>query len=258
METAPLIVIVGETASGKTALALELAERLDGEIICADSRTVYTGMDIGTAKPTEEEQARVPHHLLDVVRPDEHFTAADFKRLANQAIIDISSRGKLPIMVGGTGLYVDSLLFDYSFADKSVERDPQNPHHVAREAAGSKGEMRENTLVFGLRPDREELRGRISSRVDAMVADGLVEETKWLMDNYPTSKALDSTGYKAFRGYIQGSLTLDEAKALFIRNDIQLAKRQRTWFKRNNSIHWLDNSGDIVDIATTFLNKKAE
>jgi tRNA dimethylallyltransferase len=110
-----VITIAGLTASGKTALALDLAEVLDGEIICADSWTVYKGFDIGTAKPTAEEQARAPHHLLDVADPSVGFSAAIFKRMADEAIADIRSRGKTPIIVGGTGLYIDAVLYDYSF-----------------------------------------------------------------------------------------------------------------------------------------------
>lgn len=253
--TGPLVVIVGETASGKTALAIELAEKFNGEIVCADSRTVYKGIDIGTAKPTAEERARVPHHLLDVVDPDQPFTAADFKQRANEAIEDILSRGKLPIMVGGSGLYVDAVLFDYSFASSQAARSEVNPRHVAEEEAGTKADMRQNTLVIGLAVPREALEHRITERVDAMVANGLVEETKRLIRDFPASKALDSTGYKALRGYIEGSKTLDEAKAEFVRNDLSLAKRQRTWFKRNESIIWTSNREEIVEIVTTFLRK---
>ncbi len=111
----PLIVIVGQTASGKSALALELAQQYNGEIICADSRTVYKGMDIGTAKPSKEDQQQVQHHLLDILSPDQTMTAALFKEKAEQAIKDIGSRGKVAFLVGGTGLYVDSLLFNFSF-----------------------------------------------------------------------------------------------------------------------------------------------
>lgn len=258
MATDPMIVVVGETASGKTALAIELAEKLNGEIICADSRTVYRGMDVGTAKPTAEERARVRHHLLDVVSPEEPFTVADFKKIANEAITDIASRGKLPIMVGGSGLYVDAVIYDYGFSSLNAKRDEVNPRHADSDVAGSRKDLRKNTLVLGLKLERGVLEQRIKERVEAMVAGGLVEETKRLMENYPNSKALDSTGYKAFRGYIEGSLSLDEAKALFVQNDLKLAKRQRTWFKRNNSIRWVDNREDAVDVATTFLNKNEQ
>jgi tRNA dimethylallyltransferase len=118
---APLIVIVGPTASGKSALAMQLAERFGGEIICADSRTVYKGMDIGTAKPSAEDQARVPHHGLDLVEPGERFSAVDFKNYATQTIADIRARGKIPFLVGGTGLYVDAVIFDYHFGQADPE-----------------------------------------------------------------------------------------------------------------------------------------
>src|SRR5476651_1891671 len=114
-KTPPLVVIAGETASGKSALALQLARQFNGEIICADSWTVRREADIGTAKPSAAEQALVPHHLLDVAGPDEDFTAAVFKRLANKAIKEIAGRGRLPIMVGGTGLYVDGVIYDFNF-----------------------------------------------------------------------------------------------------------------------------------------------
>jgi tRNA dimethylallyltransferase len=121
METRPLVVIVGPTASGKTALAIELAEQFNGEIICADSRTVYKGMDIGTAKPTKKEQSKVPHWGIDIVDPDQRFTAADFKKYVLQKIAEIRSRGHVPFLVGGSGLYVDSVIFDYEFGDEADE-----------------------------------------------------------------------------------------------------------------------------------------
>lgn len=118
---APLIAIVGPTASGKTAMAIELAKRFDGEIICADSRTVYKGMDIGTAKPTFDEQATVPHHMLNLVEPNERYTVADFQQGVRKLIDDITARGKFAMLVGGSGLYVDSVIFDYEFGS---DRDP--------------------------------------------------------------------------------------------------------------------------------------
>lgn len=251
-----LIVLVGPTASGKTAVAMEIAKKFNGEIVCADSRTVYKGMDIGTAKPSKQEQAQIPHHLLDVVRPDEPFTVADFKKLAEQAINDIQHRNKIPIMVGGSGLYVDAVLFDYKFAPKNSPRDSVNSRHLDKEVPAVRSKIRPNTLVVGLNPDLQVLKQRITERVEAMVQDGLVEEVKELCDQYGTNvKALDATSYKAFREYVENKITLDEAKAQFVRNDYLLARRQRTWFKRNKSIHWFTNREEIVEFITTELNK---
>lgn len=252
----PLVVIVGPTASGKTALAIELALQLDGEIICADSRTVYKGMDIGTAKPTPEERAKIPHHLLDVVDPDEDFTVADFKRLAEAAIKDIKSRGKLPIMVGGSGLYIDAVLFDYQFASEDAPRDSKNPRHLSKDVSRQKNNLREDAIVIGLEVSRDVLKQRIADRVDGMVDGGFLDEVTQLSANFPDSKALHAPGYKAFLEYLNGRLTLLEAKALFIKNDYQLAKRQMTWFKRNPSIQWVGHPSEAVDIATTLVNKK--
>lgn len=253
--TEPLVVIVGPTASGKTALAIELAQKRDGEIVCADSRTVYKGLDIGTAKPTPKEQAAVPHHLLDVVEPDEPFTVADFKRLADEAIADIAARGKVPILVGGSGLYVDAVIYDYTFSDQQAPKDPKNPRHLSSDIQKTDTKLRKNICIIGLDTEREVLKRRITERVDRMIHAGFLDEVRWAKENYPNSKALDSTSYKAFMKYLDGSLTLDEAKALFVRNDYQLAKRQMTWFKRNNSIQWCTNRDKVVDIATTFLSK---
>jgi len=286
----PLVVIVGETASGKSALALELAERFGGELVCADSWTVYRGFDVGTAKPSEEERQRMPHHLLDVADPAEGFSAVLFQRLAKEAIADISARGKLPIMVGGTGLYVDSVLFDYSFLPPSdpalreelsamtleqvLERaramgldtegiDLGNKRRVVRliENNGvrpTKRTVRGNTLVLGLQTERAELHQKIEGRVDAMLAAGLEEEVRRLAGRYGwDAEPMKGIGYFQWQGYFEGRQTLEETRAKIIKATMDLAKRQRTWFKRNSGIQWLNNRDkytDAADLITTLLN----
>lgn len=250
-----LLVIVGPTASGKSALAMELAERLDGEIICADSRTVYKGMNIGTAKPSMADQRRVPHHLLDVVDPDQNFTAIDFKKLANLAIEDISMRGKLAIMVGGSGLYIDSVLFDYGFTAPGSARDPINPRHAKKLEQPSQQVLRSNTLIIGLEIDKDILIDRIEKRINIMIEDGFIDEIKHVQAKYPDSKALLAPGYRAFAEYISGHLGIEEAKTLFAKNDYKLAKRQMTWFKRNPSINWLNKRSTQADDTIKLLNK---
>lgn len=252
---APLVVIVGETASGKSALAIELAREFDGEIICADSRTVYKGMDIGTAKPSAEDQAAIPHHLVDVVEPDEPFTAAAFKRAALRSIEAIARRGKVPIMVGGSGLYIDSVLYDYQFSQPGAERDMRNPRHLKKTGVSVENVLRQNTLVIGLRLQKEVLEQRVHERVEQMVEDGFVEEVKELLDHYGEgSKAFGAPGYKAFTAYVLGEITMEQAKQQFIRADIQLAKRQRTWFKRNKSTHWLQDPSQAKALVQNFLS----
>lgn len=285
---AALVVIVGETGSGKTALAVKLAKRFNGEIISADSRTVYKNMDIGTAKPTSQDQQGIKHHLLNIITPDQTFSAADFKRLAEAAISDIHARGKLPIIVGGTGLYIDSILYDFTFGplpdmserarlqmmsvdelqnilrQRSIDlpRNTQNPRHLIRaiETGGTIKTphiLRANTLILGLQVTREELTAKLQARVKAMIQTGLVSEVRHLVDKYGWSApGLQATGYKAFRDYYENQATLSEAEAQFVRNDLHLAKRQRTWFKRNKSIHWISKQEQAIDLLTTFLNKK--
>ena len=269
----PLIVIVGPTASGKTALAIELARQFDGEIICADSRTVYKDMDIGTAKPTIEERRLVPHWGLDLVEPNERFTAADFKRYANQKIKDIRARGKVPFLVGGTGLYVDAVIFDYTFGDEAdleqrqrleamtieelhryciennvkLPENSQNKRYVIRaiEQKGVNNRRRNspisNSIIVGIATDRDALRTRIKNRTEQLFADGVVEEAKILGKKYGwESEAMTGNIYPLIRRYFDGELTIDEVKEQFITLDWRLAKRQLTWLKRNKYIEWLE------------------
>jgi tRNA dimethylallyltransferase len=287
LDNYPLIVVLGETASGKSALSMELAKRFNGEIIAADSRTVYRLMDIGTAKPTQLDQALIPHHLIDIVNPTDNFTVFDFKDKAQRAIEAIYSKKRIPFLVGGTGLYIDALLYDYGFlpaASKGIRerlsslsvdelkaklenkgiyhlKDNRNPRHLIRalETNGvlpTKKALRANTLLIGLKVERDELQKRIESRVDSMVNSGLVDELKYLTETYGWDfPAMQSTGYSAFRNYLDGTATLEEAKKEFMQNDMHLAKRQRTWFKRNKEINWILNTEEAVDLVTTFLNK---
>lgn len=252
---AKLLVVIGPTASGKSALGLEIAKRMDGEIICADSRTVYKGLDVGTAKPSSEEQSQIPHHLLDVIEPDQNFTVADFKRLAEKAIDDIKTRGKLPIMVGGSGLYIDSVLYDYGFSDAEAPRDPANPRHLQKDVSKAKKPIREDAVIVGLNVSREVLKQRIANRVADMLNTGLLEEVMYLQLRYPNSKSLLAPGYKAFGEHIAGHLSLDEATNLFIKNDASLAKRQMTWFRRNQNIYWLNNPDTYIEQTMALLNK---
>jgi tRNA dimethylallyltransferase len=285
-----LLVIIGETASGKSELAMRLAQEFNGELICADSWTVRREVNIGTAKPSAADRAAAPHHLLDIVGPDEDFTAAIFKRLANEAIEDITSRGKLPIMVGGTGLYIDSVLFDYGFlpaGDRADRRalnelsivellkkiqesgielgdvDTRNKRRLIRliETNGQRPEkhdLRANTLVLGLQVERETLNQRIITRTDTMLAAGLEQETRRLHEQYGWGcEALKGVGYAQWRGYFEDAQTLSETREKIIKATLDLAKRQRTWFKRNKSVQWLDtpvNWQSVVASVTTFLH----
>lgn len=288
----PLVVIVGETASGKSALALELAKQFDGELICADSWTVRRGLDIGTAKPLAGELAAIQHHLLDIVEPGEDFTAAVFKGLANQAIADISSRGKLPIMVGGTGLYIDSILYDYGFLEAgdrtqrerfdgmSVEEvlaeiatrgielgdvDVHNKRRLVRlietnGARPTRSELRPNTCIIGMQPERTELAQRIERRVDHMLAAGLEAEVRELVNHYGwQAEGLKGVGYAQWRGYLDGTEPITDTRQKIIKATLGLAKRQRTWFRRNKSIQWISTPVDqqaVVDLITTYLSKQ--
>ena len=268
-----LLVIVGETASGKSDLALKIAKAYRGEIISADSWTVYRGFDIGTGKPTITQQKAVKHHLIDVREANDSFNAPMFKSLAEKAIKNTQKRGNLPILVGGTGLYIDSVLYDFGFLPNSGERkeldklelgellelaksreidlkdiDIRNKRRVIRaiEAGGqkpTKGKLIPNTLIVGLKLDNEELRKKIEKRTDKMLAAGLENEVKNLAEKYGWDiEPMKGIGYHEWRDYFEGRQSLEGTRQRIISSTMKLAKRQRTWFKRNDDITWFNSS----------------
>jgi tRNA dimethylallyltransferase len=280
----PLIVIVGPTASGKTSLAIDLARKFNGEIICADSRTIYKGMDIGTAKPTKEEQAIVPHWGLDLVEPGERFTAADFKKYADEKIEEIRSRGHIPFLVGGTGLYVDAVLFDYRFGgDVNMKQRAQlekmsieelhnycfknniklpenrlNKRYVIRAIEQKsinvkrRQEPLSESIIVGIATNKDILRTRIVSRTEQLFENGVVEEAIILGKKYGwDSEAMTGNIYPLVRLYLNNELTLEEIKEKFTTLDWRLAKRQLTWLRRDLYIDWRS-----LDEAKIYLESK--
>lgn len=223
----PVIVIVGPTGSGKTGVAIKLAKRIGGEIISADSRAIYKYMDIGTAKPMVSEQRQVPHFGLDLVEPGERFTVADWKAYAKQKIEEIRLRGHVPMVVGGTGLYVDALVYDYQFTTE------------ARQQYADRQQMDQTYKVFGIKWSSEELKERLKQRLNKLFVQELYEETKYLVGKYGWgSQAMKSNIYQFAWKYLQGEVTLEQAKLENLYDDYHLAKRQMTWFKRNPEIRW--------------------
>ena len=250
---APLIVILGETASGKTAAGIKLALQIGGEIICADSRTIYKHLDIGTAKPMSKEQQGVPHHLLDILNPDQKFSAAQFKQKATGIIDDIWARGHFPIMVGGTGLYLDSVLFDFQFAGQDAPKNPDNPRHLMKSEGSAARKLRESTFVCGLTVDRELLKERITARVGQMFNDGFLDEIKEVTATYGwDNESMSGIGYRVAREYFNESASLEDVKQAFISRDTSLAKRQRTWFRRNPHIKWFKQADQLIKEAGEF------
>ena len=305
-----LICICGPTASGKTALSVALAKQLHTEIISADSMQIYRGMDIGTAKPTAAERQGVPHHLLDVCAPGEPFSVARYVELADAAAQDVLSRGMIPVVAGGTGLYMDALIECSTFSgdetDLSVREkyqcmaaeqgneavhaclakvDPEgadrlHPNNLKRVIRAL--EVYEQTgmtidafnrlhkrpapkyaaLKIGVCPaERQTLYDRIDRRVDQMLADGLLEETKRLLDSGALAgTAAQAIGYKELLGYLQGDALLADCVALLKQRSRNYAKRQLTWLKRDDNIHWIYyNNGEelpaILQEATEYLQK---
>lgn len=228
-EPLPVIVIVGPTGSGKTSVAIEVAKEVGGEVVAADSRTIYKGMDVGTAKPSLAERGGVPHWGFDLVEPGERFTVADWKKYAEERIEEIRGRGHVPLVVGGTGLYVDALIFNYHFT--------QN----VQKSCSDRTEMGAEFRVFGIKWGAEELRNRLTARANKLfVQSELFEETRRLVQRYGWgSQAMKSNIYQFAWRYMQGELSLEEAVRLNVYDDWHLAKRQMTWFKRNARIRWL-------------------
>lgn len=231
------IVILGPTGSGKTGVSIEIAKALGGEIISADSRAIYKGMDIGTAKPTRWEQQEILHYGLDLVNPGERFTVADWKRYAETKIKDIKARGKVPIIVGGTGLYIDALIYDYKFKGPTGEKIGDYEQKTCSDRKQIKG----NYLLVGIKWSTPELRDRLYKRIEQMFCPELYDEVKKLVQKYGWENGtMKSDIYEFAWRYMQGKLSLEEAKEKCFYEDWHLAKRQLTWFKRNNNIIWLE------------------
>ena len=296
MEKPKFVALLGPTGSGKSSLALELAQRFKGEIISADSVQVYRGLDIGTAKPSNEDRRLIPHHLIDILDPDQGYSAALFREQAGKIILDLHKR-KIPIfVVGGTGLYLKALtrgLFRGPAGDsklrlalhkraemggnevlhRELQRlDPEaasriHPHDKFRitralevYSLGQKPislfqkehgfqETHYEILKVGLQCERDELYGRIESRVDQMIEMGWVDEVQTLLNRgyAPGLKSMRSLGYKNIVSYLSGVLNIEQAIILTKRDTRRYAKRQITWFKADPEIIWFPANQKNLD-----------
>lgn len=300
-----LVVITGPTGVGKTAVALQLARKLNAGIISADSMQVYRYLDIGTAKPSREEQQQVPHHLIDCVNPDDWFNAARFREEADLAIDRLHGQGRTVFVVGGTGLYIRVLMGglltgpgpdealrgnykelmtrhgkDYLYEELRIKDpaaaltiDPNDAVRIIRaleyfaatgcsitEAQGRHGfqDKRYEFIKIGIFPDRDSLFERIDGRAAAMIAAGLVEETRELLARgyREDLKPMQSLGYKHIFNYLKGICSLEEAQALMARDTRKYAKRQMTWFRAEKDMIWMspDDMPGIRQVIANFLN----
>lgn len=285
-----LCIITGPTGIGKTSLSIQLAKNLNGEIISSDSMQIYKGMDIGTAKISTSEMDNVPHHLIDIVYPDEDFTVSDFKSEAKSLIAEINNYGKLPIMVGGTGLYINSIVYNLDFARVAFNPTIRKKYEEVMKIKGSdylhkllkdidpissqkisindkkriiralevydltgktmsqynKGFRKKNEdynlIIICLNMDRVKLYDRINKRVDIMIENGLLEEVRLLLSmGYDSNSiALQGIGYKEIIKYLNKELTLEESIDLIKQKSRNYAKRQLTWFRRDDRIKWIN------------------
>ena len=298
-----LICIAGPTASGKTALSIALAKELDAEIVSCDSMQVYRRMDIGTAKPTLEERAGIVHHMLDVAEPDEDFSVSRYCEMATPIVDSILEKGKTCIIVGGTGLYMDSLIRGNSFAPfpstgmrEKLEAQPIEDVYAQLQAIDPEAAVRlhlsdkkriiramevfletgetitahnkrtqaipprYNPIWFALEDEnRQDLYDRIDRRVDVMLEMGLIDEIRALLDSgIPTDcTAMQAIGYKEFLAAMDGHITIEEAADQVRQSSRHYVKRQLTWFRRNQNIHWLRRKpgGEILSAARQILHE---
>ena len=304
MSKVKIICVAGPTASGKTALGVGLAKTLDGEIVSADSMQVYKGMPIASAVPTKEEKENIPHHLMEFLEPAYQLTVAEYVGLAHQKIKDIKARGKTPIIVGGTGLYIDSLVNNIKFTSEDFSTETRKRLEKEYDEIGGEKmldrlrkfdaetaeklyandkkrivrafEIYENTgitmskqyefsretpspydtVFIGINyKNRELLYERINSRVDKMVEDGLINEAKKFYEKSGKSGGFQAIGHKEFYPYFNGEITLDEAIDRLKQQTRRYAKRQLTWFRKNENINWIyaDGSTDVLADALKII-----
>ncbi|MBP9988807.1 MAG: tRNA (adenosine(37)-N6)-dimethylallyltransferase MiaA [Ruminococcus sp.] len=294
MKKIPVIAVVGPTASGKSDLAIEICRKFNGEAVCADSMQIYKGMDIATAKVTKEEMNGVKHHLIDFLDTSEQFSVADFQKMAEDVIIKINSEGKMPVVVGGTGLYIDTLLDNIKLTDNSFDDDlrqklmqraqtegaealleevrsfdseyaqklhPNNVKRIVRAlelwySSGvtmtqqielSKQNSPYDVCYIGLdAQNRDFLYDRINRRVDIMLEKGLLEEAEAYLKKANSSTSAQAIGYKELKPYLDGEMPFEQAVENLKQSTRRYAKRQLTWFRKNERINWLhiDNYSD--------------
>lgn len=306
-----IIVIVGPTASGKTAVGIALARAFDGEVIAADSRTIYRGLDIGTAKPTGERMLGgdlkamaaekplmvegIPHWGIDIADPDEVFSVAEYQAYADNVTEGILKRGHVPILVGGTGLYIRALIDRPNFTSvppneslrvelatlsnaelmaEIAERDPDTASTIdednrrrlerAIEILRATGktlaetqkfdELRYEALQIGIEMERDALYSRIDERVDSMIASGLVDEVRELRNKYGNNAtAMTGIGYRQISEFLEGKTKLKDAVTRIKFDSHHYAKRQETWFKRDERIVWVRDAKGAIEVAQKFL-----
>lgn len=270
-----VIVITGPTAVGKTKLSIELAKRYNGEIINADAVQVYKGLDIGSAKVTEEEKEGIPHHLFDIKEVDEEYTIYHYQKDCRKLIKEVQGRGKTPILVGGTGLYIKAALYDYKLTeeketntydnltneelydkllelDKDIVIDKNNRRRLIRAInyykennksinTNTTNKLLYDTIFIGLTTDRRILYDKINNRVDIMVKDGLLNEVKAFYDKgIRTKPLLNAIGYREIYSYFDGNISLEEAIDKIKQNSRHYAKRQYTFFNHQLPIVWFE------------------
>lgn len=277
------VFIVGTTASGKTSAAIQLAKKVHGEIVCADSQTLRKHLDIGTAKPSLVEQDGISHHMLDVIEPYERYNVARFKADALEIIKEIRNRNNVPIIVGGTGLYIDALFYNYDFSKDvtlrsnleklSVEELQQiimkhgyempqnrnNPRHLIGVVARANDNPKNTqpipgAVIYGLKRPDNILKQRIDERIESMFDQGIEDEVKRIIDQFgPIPVSLDAIGYPIVYKYLEHKLTLEETKSTWKTADWRYAKRQKAWFKRNKYIQWFTDGGALITAAVNAI-----
>ena len=279
-----VIVITGPTAVGKTKLSIELAKRYNGEIINADAVQVYKGLDIGSAKVTEEEKEGIPHHLFDIKEVDEEYTIYHYQKDCRKLIKEVQGRGKTPILVGGTGLYIKAALYDYKLTeeketntydnltneelynkllevDKDIVIDKNNRRRLIRAInyykennksinTNTTNKLLYDAIFIGLTTDRRILYDKINNRVDIMIKEGLLNEVKAFYDKgIRTKPLLNAIGYREIYSYFDGNISLEEAVNKIKQNSRHYAKRQYTFFNHQLPIVWFETNYNNFNIT---------